>query len=179
MRLEQFIRRVRIEASAEEVFAWHAAPGALRLLTPPWEPVEVVAETGGLADGAEVTLRIHAGPAAILWLARISDCVPGRQFRDTQVRGPFAFWQHTHRMEPDGPAACILEDRILYALPFGPPGRWLGGWFVRRKLDRLFRYRHLVTQDALQNGSNGLRAGLDQKSPGYVLTSEAASEGAL
>ena len=157
-------------ASAGEVFAWHAAPGALQRLSPPWEPVEVVAETGGLADGSEVTLRIHAGPLSMRWIARISDCVPGRQFRDTQVRGPFAFWQHTHRMEPDGPAACILEDRIAYALPFGPLGRWLGGWFVRRKLDRLFQYRHQVTADAFQPR-------LDQKGSGYVLTSEAAWEG--
>lgn len=153
MKAEEFIRRVRIQVPAGEVFAWHAAPGALKLLTPPWDPVEVVAETGGLTDGSEVTLRIHAGPAAVLWVAQISDCVPGRQFRDTQVRGPFAFWQHTHRMEPDGPAACILEDRIVYALPFGRLGRWLGGPFVRRKLARLFEYRHLVTVAALENWS--------------------------
>lgn len=150
MKCEEFVRRVRIEASASQVFAWHAAPGALQLLSPPWEAVEVVAETGGLADGSEVTLRIHAGPVSIRWIARISDCVAGRQFRDTQVRGPFAFWQHTHSMEPEGPEACVLEDRIAYALPFGPLGRWLGGWFVRRKLDRLFAYRHLVTADALR-----------------------------
>jgi hypothetical protein len=147
---DEFVRRTRIDASAEEVFAWHARPGALQRLTPPWEPVEVVSEEGGLRNGAEVTLRVHAGPVAVRWVARISDCVPGRQFRDTQVRGPFAFWQHTHCMQPDGPAACTLEDRIVYALPFGPLGRWIGGRLVRRKLDRLFEYRHLVTAESVK-----------------------------
>jgi ligand-binding SRPBCC domain-containing protein len=34
---------------------------------------------------------------------------------------------------------------VEYALPFGFLGRWFGGWFVRRKLERLFRFRHEVT----------------------------------
>jgi hypothetical protein len=34
---------------------------------------------------------------------------------------------------------------VEYALPFGALGRWLGGWYVRRKLEKLFEYRHDVT----------------------------------
>jgi ligand-binding SRPBCC domain-containing protein len=47
--------------------------------------------------------------------------------------------------EPQGTAASILEDRVEYALPFGFLGRWFGGWFVRIKLERLFKFRHEVT----------------------------------
>src|SRR5688572_22594315 len=115
MQTERFVRRIQIDASAEEVFQWHAAPGALRLLTPPWEPVEVEKE-GRIEDGAETVLRVQVGPFAIRWVARISDCLPGRGFRDTQVRGPFSFWQHTHRMEPAVDGTSWLEDSIEYAL---------------------------------------------------------------
>lgn len=145
MRTERFVRRSRIPASAEEVYRWHAEPGAFQRLTPPWEPVEVVDEGGGLRDGVLVEIRVRVGPFRLPWIARLSDCQPGRSFRDTQVRGPFAAWQHTHRMEPDGESACWLEDRVEYALPLGFLGRWFGGWFVRRKLERLFEYRHRVT----------------------------------
>jgi uncharacterized protein len=148
LRHERFVRRSRIPASAEEVFRWHAEPGAFQRLTPPWEPVEVVDEGGGLRDGVLVELRVRVGPIRLAWVSRLSDCQPGRSFRDTQVRGPFAFWQHTHSMEPDGDSACWLEDRIEYALPFGFLGRWFGGFFVRRKLERLFDYRHRVTAEA-------------------------------
>lgn len=142
MKLETFVRRSRIPAPAEEVYRWHAERGALQRLTPPWERVEVVDEGGGFHDGARVEIRVLVGPFRLPWVARLSDCRPGRSFRDTQVRGPFAFWQHTHLMEPDGDA-CWLEDRIEYALPFGLPGR-----LVRRRLDRLFEYRHRVTKAA-------------------------------
>jgi len=66
-------------------------------------------------------------------------------FSDLQVSGPFAYWKHTHSFEPDGPAACLLEDKVEYALPFGFLGRWLAGSFVRRKLEEMFKYRHAVT----------------------------------
>lgn len=152
-RLQRFVRCTRIEASAEKVYRWHAEPGALQRLTPPWEPVEVLADTadaGGIADGTEVTLQVRVGPAAILWVSRLSDVQPGRGFRDTQVRGPFAYWEHTHRMIPalGGTAACFLEDSILYALPLGALGRLAGGRFVRAKLERMFAYRHRVTREA-------------------------------
>lgn len=152
MPAERFVRRTRVAASAEEVFRWHAAPGALQRLTPPWEPVEVEKE-GRIEDGAETVLRIRLGPFAIRWVARISDCFPGRRFRDTQVRGPFASWQHTHLMEPDGASASWLEDRIEYALPLGRAGSWLGGWMVRRRLDKMFAYRHRVTVEAFAESS--------------------------
>ena len=42
MSSERFVHRTRIAAPAEEVFRWHARPGALERLTPPWEPVEVI-----------------------------------------------------------------------------------------------------------------------------------------
>ena len=151
MKVAQFVRRSRIGAPADEVFRWHAEPGAFQRLTPPWEPVEVLDEGGGLRNGAEVVLRVRLGPFPVRWVSRLSDCIPGRVFRDTQIRGPFALWRHTHLIEPAGGSASWLEDRIEYALPFGLLGRWLGGFFVRRKLDKLFEYRHRVTAAAFSS----------------------------
>jgi len=39
----------------------------------------------------------------------------------------------------------FLEDRIEYRLPFGWLGHLVGGWLVRRKLRRMFDYRHETT----------------------------------
>ncbi len=108
------------------------------------------AEGGGLRDGVEVALRVRIGPVRLLWVSKLSECRPGKSFRDTQIRGPFAAWSHLHLMEPDGATDCWLEDRVDYAPPFGFLGRWFGGWFVRRKLNRLFDYRHRVTVEAFQ-----------------------------
>jgi uncharacterized protein (TIGR01777 family) len=74
------------------------------------------------------------------------------------VAGPFAHWEHTHRVEPDGPDACYLEDHIDYALPFGAVGALLGSGLVRRRLQRTFAYRHRITaQDVAAHARVGGR----------------------
>jgi hypothetical protein len=145
MKTEIFIRRTRIEASAAEVYAWHALPGALEKLTPPGEHVKVIEKTGGIEKGARVVLQFGRWPLRRHWVAVHGDCEEGRFFSDVQVSGPFAYWKHTHRFEPDGLAACFLEDRVEYALPLGAMGKWSAGWYVRAKIARLFEYRHEVT----------------------------------
>src|SRR5262249_49011288 len=57
--------------------------------------------------------------------------------------GPFALWDHIHRVEPDGPDACVVEDTIEYALPFGLVGDAMSGT-VARRLARTFNYRHEI-----------------------------------
>lgn len=143
--VELFVRRSHIDAPAAAVFRWHARPGAFERLTPPWESVRVIERQGGIEDGARLVLRLGRGPFGPRWVAEHRDYVEGEQFRDVQIAGPFARWTHTHRVEPDGDAACWLEDRIEYALPFGALGAALAGGFTRRKLARMFRYRHAVT----------------------------------
>lgn len=142
---ELFVRRSRIDAPAAEVFRWHARPGAFERLTPPWEAVRVVERHGGIEDGARLVLRMGPGRLGPRWVAEHCDYIAGEQFRDVQTSGPFAQWVHTHRVEPDGPDACWLEDRIEYALPCGALGALFGGGFTRRKLARMFRYRHALT----------------------------------
>src|SRR6201984_1391636 len=61
----------------------------------------------------------------------------------------FVRWSHTHRMTPEGPKSCRLEDRIEYELPLGFVGNLLGSWFVHKKLQKLFRHRHNVTEEAM------------------------------
>jgi len=148
MKTLRFVRRSRIRAPVELVFGWHELPGALERLTPPGEPVRVVSHTGGIRDGARMEIRIGYPPLAIRWVAEHAGYIKNRQFRDVQVRGPFACWEHTHIFEADGPDACYLEDSIEYALKFGPLSQWLFGRLVERKLDRLFQYRHEVTRTA-------------------------------
>jgi uncharacterized protein (TIGR01777 family) len=139
--------RSRIEAPAEEVFRWHTRPGALERLTPPWAPIEVVERRGGIETGGRVVLRLPLGPTRVRWVAEHVDYVDGHQFRDVQIEGPFAHWAHTHRVEPDGSDACVLEDSIEYTLPLGSVGALLGGPMVRRMLERNFAYRHRLTAD--------------------------------
>jgi uncharacterized protein (TIGR01777 family) len=142
-------RTSRLPYPAEEVYAWHERPGAFERLVPPWDKVEVLERTGGIADGTVVRLRVHLGPIAAQWVARHRDVIPGRQFVDEQIHGPFASWVHTHLVTPSGPGACELTDRIEYRLPCGKPGEILGAGFARRLVERMLTYRHQTIRDDL------------------------------
>ncbi len=135
-------RRVRLPVGAEEAFAWHARPGALERLSPPWERFEVLERRGGIEDGARVVARVGLGPARFRWVAVHRDHIPGRQFVDEQVEGPFSSWVHLHRFDPEGPDACVATDRIEYTPPFGTLGAAADMWVVHGRLERMLGYRH-------------------------------------
>ena len=145
-----FVAATRIPASAEDVFDWHEAPGAFERLTPSWERVRVLRHEGGIRDGARVSLLVGPAPFSLRWDLEHRDYQHGHSFTDLQLRGPFRYWRHVHRMIPQGPQACLLEDTIEYELPLGALGRLVGGPLVRRKLTRLFAYRHDVTRRAFE-----------------------------
>ncbi|HTB80376.1 MAG TPA: TIGR01777 family oxidoreductase [Opitutaceae bacterium] len=155
MRDEIFSRTSLIARPAAEVFAWHERSGAFERLCPPWERIEVLSRTGGIRDGGRVTLRMKAGPAWIRWEVGHCDYVAGLQFRDVQLQGPFARWEHLHRIDPAGADACTLTDEIHYRLRGGAAGIFFGRNFVRRKLAGLFAYRHAVTRLDLEERSAG------------------------
>lgn len=150
MKTTTFEKRTFLNATAEDVFAWHMAPGALGKLLPPGDRVAVLAGAGEpISEGSRVTLRIGGPVFGRRWIAEHRDIVPGRQFRDVMVKGPFAAWEHTHCFEPAEGGGSWLVDRIEYALPLGIPGRLFLGGLVRRKLERTFTHRHEVTASAL------------------------------
>ncbi|MEO8226510.1 MAG: SRPBCC family protein, partial [Gemmatimonadota bacterium] len=139
-------RTTRIPCSAAELYAWHERPGALERLAPPWERARVLERTGGIENGSTVTLEVHAGPVAVRWVARHRDVVPGREFTDEQVSGPFALWVHLHRMIPIDHASCDLEERVEFAPPFGALGAPAVP-VLRSKVERMLAYRHRVIAD--------------------------------
>lgn len=129
---------------ADELWRWHRRPGALERLTPPWESVSVLEQGAALADGTVTRFVLRLGPLAIHWTARHEGSIEGRRFRDVQVRGPFASWEHTHAFIPDGDRS-LLDDRIRYRLPLHPLGGIAAGRLVRSRLERMFAYRHEIT----------------------------------
>ena len=139
-------RRTPVPASPEEVFAWHARPGALERLVPPWQRLTVLERTGGIANGTRVRLRIYAGPVWSTWTAEHRDVEPGVGFSDFQVDGPFDRWFHRHSFEPAPGGGSILHDRIACELPLGVR---LGRSCLARELERLLAYRHAITAQDL------------------------------
>ena len=155
--LQRFVREVRIEAQPSVVFRFHESPEALERLIPPWENMHVAESAGSLQVGTRVVLNGRVGPVPVRWVARHSAYDPPNLFEDFQESGPFTVWVHRHQFLPDGEGGTILRDEVNYAVPLGLLGQWLGGWFVRRKLEAMFAYRHEVTKRLVESGENSVR----------------------
>ena len=131
-----------------EVFPFFSAAENLELITPPElgfsidsaTPVEM--KPGALID---YTIRLYRLP--MRWRTEITKWNPPLSFEDTQLRGPYAKWVHTHSFaERDG--GTSIEDVVVYALPFGTLGR-VAHPLVKRQLKRIFEYREGVLRQRL------------------------------
>jgi uncharacterized protein len=143
-------------ASADEVFAYHARPGAFRRLAPPWQKLRVREESGDVTGG-RVAFDVWFGPVRKHWVAEMGSAMPGRQFVDRQVDGPFASWEHVHRFVPIDDERSELLDHIEYSLPVGGLTDAVGEGPAHKTLARLFRFRHERTR--LDLGRHALWAG--------------------
>ncbi len=108
------------DAPIDEVFAWHARPGAIRRLVPPWQPVKVAKEAGSLRDGTAVLTMVGGLP----WRAehQPSGYVEGRQFTDvltTPVLAQLASWRHVHRFAEAPGERTVITDEVHTRVPDG------------------------------------------------------------
>lgn len=133
-----------IDAPVEVVWNFYERPDILQLLTPPWQPVQVVRREGGLAVGAISEFRIFLGPIPVPWVARHTACETNRLFIDEQESGPMTSWTHRHEFISEN-GKTRLRDAIDYALPGGWIVEIILGGFVDARLRDMFRYRHQVT----------------------------------
>src|SRR3954452_22687875 len=148
----RFVKESRIEAPPAAVFAFHESPGALQRLTPPWEKVELVEGGESIRPGSRVVLRTKVGPVALRWVAEHTEYEPPTSFADRQVSGPFASWYHRHLFLDDGSGGTLLRDEVDYEPPMGWLGRLFGGGYIRKKLEKLFDYRHEMTRSIVISG---------------------------
>ena len=80
-------------------------------------------------------LRLHGFP--IRWRTEITLWEPPVRFADTQLRGPYRLWEHTHTfVEKDGGTLC--RDEVRYAVP---GGALIERLFVRRDVEKIFAFR--------------------------------------
>jgi len=131
-----------IDAPIYEVFDWHTRPGAITRLSPPWQPVRVVAETDSLENGrAELGL-----PGGLRWVAdhQPDSYDPPRRFVDSIGTEGLASlpvrlalrWRHTHDFEELSGERTRVTDRVATPLP-------------ARALRAMFAYRHRQLADDL------------------------------
>ena len=125
----------------EEAFAFFADAKNLETITPHWlnfairSPEPIV-----MRSGATIEYRLRWRRFPLLWVTQINEWEPPHHFGDTQIRGPYVLWHHTHEFEPHA-SRTRMRDRVRYVLPLGVLGTLMHRLLVRRDLEAVFDYR--------------------------------------
>lgn len=144
-----------IDAPVETVWNFHERPDILQILTPPWQPVQIIRRQGGLEVGAVSEFRIFLGVIPVKWVATHIECEKYRWFTDEQTDGPMESWTHRHQFTPEN-GQTKLTDTIDFSLPGGWLAELFLSWWVQQRLNDMFRYRHQITKELCENhGNNG------------------------
>ncbi|HWH70307.1 MAG TPA: SRPBCC family protein [Candidatus Sulfotelmatobacter sp.] len=139
-----FTSQLWLPRPREEVFAFFADARNLQVLTPAWLEFSILTP-GPIAmhPGALINYRLKLHGLSIRWQTEITAWEPPHRFVDEQRRGPYKLWIHEHRFAvQDG--GTLASDLVRYAVP--------GGWlierlFVRRDVEKIFRYRRDKLQE--------------------------------
>lgn len=133
-------QEVWFDLPPEDVFRFFADPHNLELITPSFLRLCITQAPEQLFEGALIGYRLRLHGLPMRWLTRIDVWDPPRAFVDTQRKGPYRLWQHTHEFEPlDG--GTLVRDVVRYELPLGAIGALVAGKLVEKDVALIFAYR--------------------------------------
>ena len=147
-----------IAAPIERVFEFFSLAENLERITPPslsfriLTPLPIAMHEGTLID---YQIRIRGVP--VLWRTLIEKWDPPRAFVDTQLRGPYKLWHHTHTFEEAPGGNTLMKDVVRYQAPFGVLGLLSLPIFVTPEIRRIFAHRRVVIEKVFPAGGGSRR----------------------
>lgn len=146
MAVYKLVRTQVINASIDDVWSFFSNPDNLAIITPPYMKFTVTSEPykGSIYPGQIISYKVSPLLGVPLtWVTEITHVQQGRMFVDEQRYGPYKLWRHQHTFEEkDG--KVLMTDVVLYRLPFRILGQCAHWLFVKRQLERIFKFRKKI-----------------------------------
>ncbi len=124
-----------------DVFEFFKAAENLEKITPPWLNFKILkTSTPDIEEGTLIDYRLKLYGVPMYWKTEITSWQPPYQFSDSQLKGPYSKWVHTHRFEAkDG--GTLMSDRVEYRVPGWIFGSIAHKFFIRNNVEQIFAYR--------------------------------------
>lgn len=143
-------RSLTLNLPRAEVFDFFADATNLERITPPElkfqiltpQPIEIRA-------GARIDYQLKLRGLPLKWKTVISVWNPPFEFVDEALKSPYKQWIHRHTFTELEKNKTLIEDKVLYRLPFEPFGD-TAHFFVRRELNYIFDFRQKIVAQILQ-----------------------------
>lgn len=98
-------------------------------------------------QGMEIKYKVHPVLGIPLtWITVIERVDAPYSFVDTQKKGPYKIWWHSHKFVPVE-NGVLMKDTVNYVLPLGWLGRIAHSLFVKKQLQDIFDYRKTAVQN--------------------------------
>ena len=124
-----------------EVFDFFSDVKNLEVLTPPLLNFKVVDKsTENIQEGTKINYKLKIRGVPAKWTSLITNWQPMKEFADVQLKGPYSKWYHRHLFKPLA-GGVLLEDKVVYRLPFSRFGGNLLHWFILKDIKTIFSYR--------------------------------------
>ena len=140
-------RELTLDLPLEQVFAFFADAANLEAITPRFLRFRVITPTPiAMGAGALIDYRLRLHGIPLTWKTEITEWDPPHRFVDTQLRGPYAEWVHTHTFEDDN-GGTRIRDHVRYRLPgFWPITAIANALLVARDTRQIFDYRRATLE---------------------------------
>ncbi|HEY0794244.1 MAG TPA: SRPBCC family protein [Acidisarcina sp.] len=154
----------------EPVFAFFADPNNLAKLMPGWQrpriesanyiapvrPGDLKPIEGMAGEGSRFTFSFRPfplSPIRLRWEAYIAEFCWNDHFCDEQIKGPFRYWRHCHRVSTqrrgDTPGV-VVRDEVAYELPFDALSNQIESIFVAPQIRAMFKFRQARLEQQLR-----------------------------
>jgi len=125
-----------------DLFPFFADAHNLEAITPPWLRFSVLTPRPiAMHAGTRIEYRLRLHRVPLRWLTEIAAWEPPHRFVDRQLLGPYALWEHEHRLRAVG-GGTVMSDHVRYRIRGGRMADLAGDAAVaRRDLRRIFEFR--------------------------------------
>ena len=143
MKLYQLRTKQELPISLEKEWKFFSDPKNLKDITPNEMNFNIISGADKSIYAGQI-IQYKVSPVLginLKWVTEITHVKENEYFVDEQRFGPYSLWHHKHFFKKIN-GGILMEDIVDYKIPYGLIGQFAHVIFVKKKLEKIFNYRH-------------------------------------